>query len=102
MRFFVIVFIVFIFLTACSGKKNNSDSGVSDSGFGEKPNIVWIMLEDWSYQLSCYGEKGISTPFIDKVAAEGIKFTNSFSQKIGYDYRLSSKLYWRSPAPHTG
>ena len=43
-----------------------------------RPNIVWIMLEDWGYQLSCYGEPGIQTPHIDKVAQEGIRYTNSF------------------------
>ncbi len=43
-----------------------------------KPNIVWIMLEDWGYQLSCYNEPGISTPNLDKVASNGIRFTNSF------------------------
>lgn len=44
----------------------------------QKPNIVWIMMEDWGYQLSCYGEKGIQTPNIDKFAEEGIRFTNSY------------------------
>ncbi len=44
-----------------------------------KPNIVWIMLEDWGYQLSCYGEPGIQTPNIDKVAAKGIRYTRSFA-----------------------
>jgi len=44
----------------------------------QKPNIVWIMLEDWGYQASCYGEKGIQTPNIDRFASEGIRFTNSF------------------------
>lgn len=44
----------------------------------QKPNIVWIMLEDWGYQLSCYGEKGISTPNVDKVASDGLRFINSF------------------------
>ena len=44
----------------------------------QKPNIVWIMMEDWGNQLSCYGEKGIYTPNIDKLASEGIRFTNSF------------------------
>ena len=43
-----------------------------------KPNIVWIMMEDWGYQLSCYGEKGIQTPNIDNFASEGIRFVNSF------------------------
>jgi len=44
----------------------------------QQPNIVWIMLEDWGYQFSCYDEPGIQTPFIDKFADEGIRFTNSF------------------------
>lgn len=44
----------------------------------QKPNIVWIMMEDWGYQLSCYGEPGIQTPNIDKFADEGIRFTESF------------------------
>jgi len=36
------------------------------------------MMEDWGYQLSCYGEPGVYTPNIDKFAEEGIRFTNSF------------------------
>ncbi len=36
------------------------------------------MLEDWGYQLSCYGERGIETPNVDGLAADGIRFTNSF------------------------
>lgn len=44
----------------------------------QKPNIVWMMMEDWSYHLSCYGEPGIQTPNIDKFAEEGIRFTESF------------------------
>ncbi|MCG8309255.1 MAG: sulfatase [Cytophagales bacterium] len=44
-----------------------------------KPNILWIMLEDWGYQLSCYGEPGINTPNIDEIAAQGIRFTRSFA-----------------------
>jgi len=52
--------------------------GCSSETIPEKPNIVWIMLEDWGYQLSCYGEPGIETPNVDKVAAKGIRYTNSF------------------------
>lgn len=44
----------------------------------QRPNIVWIMLEDWGYQLSCYGEPGILTPNIDQVAMDGMRFVNSF------------------------
>ena len=45
----------------------------------EKPNILWIMIEDWGYELSCYGAKGVSTPNVDKLASEGIRYTNSFA-----------------------
>lgn len=45
----------------------------------EKPNVVWIMLEDWCPDLSCYGTKGIDTPNIDKLASEGALFLNAFT-----------------------
>ncbi|WP_147676543.1 sulfatase family protein [Algibacter pacificus] len=45
-----------------------------------KPNILWITIEDTSPQfIGCYGNKDASTPVIDKLAKEGIRFTNAFS-----------------------
>lgn len=44
----------------------------------ERPNIIWIMLEDWSLDLGCYGTKGIETPVTDQLASEGIRYTNAF------------------------
>lgn len=45
-----------------------------------KPNILWITIEDTSPQfIGCYGNKKANTPVIDKLAAEGIRFTNAFS-----------------------
>ncbi len=46
---------------------------------GQKPNILWIMIEDWSPDLSCYGTPFVQTPNIDKLAAEGIRFERAFS-----------------------
>ncbi|MFM1904614.1 MAG: N-sulfoglucosamine sulfohydrolase, family, partial [Planctomycetota bacterium] len=43
-----------------------------------RPNIVWILLEDWTTDLSCYGTKGISTPACDQLAEEGIRYTHAF------------------------
>ncbi len=43
-----------------------------------KPNILWIMTEDWSNDLSCYGTKGIHTPNVDKLASEGVRFTRGY------------------------
>ncbi|HJO53644.1 MAG TPA: sulfatase, partial [Verrucomicrobiota bacterium] len=44
-----------------------------------RPNILWIMLEDWSADLSCYGTKGLHTPNIDQLAADGQRFTHAFT-----------------------
>lgn len=45
-----------------------------------KPNILWITMEDTSpHFIGCYGNKEASTPVIDKLASEGVRFTNSFS-----------------------
>jgi arylsulfatase A-like enzyme len=43
-----------------------------------KPNIIWIVAEDMSDHWSCYGEKTITTPNIDKLAKEGVLFENVF------------------------
>ena len=46
----------------------------------DKPlNIVYIMTDDHSYQtISCYDNRYIHTPNLDRMAADGVKFTNSF------------------------
>lgn len=45
----------------------------------EKLNVIWISCEDMGPVLSSYGVKEISTPNIDKLAEEGIKYTNAYS-----------------------
>ena len=46
----------------------------------EKPNIVYILLDDAGYgDLSCYGQTQFSTPNIDRLAAEGKRFTQHYS-----------------------
>ena len=44
-----------------------------------RPNIVWILAEDMCPDLSCYGNKAVHTPNLDKMAAEGIRYTNAFT-----------------------
>ena len=41
-------------------------------------NIVWIVIEDASPHVGCYGETLIKTPHIDRMAREGIRYENAF------------------------
>lgn len=44
------------------------------------PNIVYIMADDMGYaDLGCYGSEAIATPNIDKLASEGMRFTDAYS-----------------------
>lgn len=52
----------------------------SSAAAAEKPNIIYILLDDAGYgDISCYGQKKFSTPNIDRLASEGIKFTQHYS-----------------------
>ena len=58
-------------------------SGCADKTKQEKKeapmNILYIMCDDHSYQtISAYDQRFIQTPNIDRIAADGVRFTNSF------------------------
>ena len=44
----------------------------------KRPNILWIVTEDINDDLGCYGDKYSYTPNLDKLAREGIRFTNVY------------------------
>lgn len=53
---------------------------VSEVSAVEKPNIVFILADDLGYtDLSCYGAKEIKTPNLDKMASEGVRFTDFYA-----------------------
>lgn len=69
MKQIILVLLVIFNIAGCTSSPKSA---------GVKPNIIWIMMEDWGYELSCYGAKGVQTPNIDNFAAEGIRYTHSF------------------------
>ena len=43
----------------------------------DKPNVIFILMDDMGYSdVSCYGATKVSTPHIDRMAAEGMQFTD--------------------------
>ena len=55
------------------------NSTAQETEAGRRYNILWISCEDIGPVLSCYGSEGISTPNIDRLAAEGILFENAYA-----------------------
>ncbi|MBI9017153.1 MAG: sulfatase-like hydrolase/transferase [Phycisphaerae bacterium] len=58
-----------LILPSCVAKAQNSDNK-------KLPNIIYIMLDELGYfELSCMGNTKVSTPNIDRMASEGMRFT---------------------------
>ena len=60
-----------LFLFSCSEK--NTEAGVE-----QKPNILFIAIDDLRPELGCYGNEHIKSPNIDKLASQGFLFKNHF------------------------
>ncbi|HEX2750294.1 MAG TPA: arylsulfatase [Verrucomicrobiales bacterium] len=45
-----------------------------------RPNLIWVMADDMGYgELGCYGQKVIQTPRLDRMAREGMRFTQFYA-----------------------
>jgi len=67
--------LLLILLTTFACNISDSDPDKEKSN----PNIVFIVADDLGYDdLSCYGATKIQTPAIDKLASEGISFSNAY------------------------
>ncbi|MHC4506492.1 MAG: sulfatase-like hydrolase/transferase, partial [Planctomycetota bacterium] len=54
--------------------------GVRGKDGARKPNIVYIMSDELGYyELSCMGHSQIRTPNVDRLAAEGIRFSQALA-----------------------
>jgi arylsulfatase A-like enzyme len=45
----------------------------------QRPNILWLIAEDFGPHLGCYGTKEVWTPNLDRLAAEGVRYTRFFT-----------------------
>jgi arylsulfatase A-like enzyme len=71
-----------LFSLSCTNNDQNEKqdqiTGLEDINY-DRPNILWISVEDISCNLASYGDSTANTPNIDKLAAEGIVFDNAFA-----------------------
>ena len=44
-----------------------------------RPNVVWLIADDLSPELACYGYPHVRTPNLDRLAAEGARFNRAFT-----------------------
>ena len=44
-----------------------------------RPNILWLSCEDISPHIHCFGDDDAITPYIDRLATEGVRYTNTFT-----------------------
>ena len=63
-RFFLAAFVLFL------------AGGISSAAEARRPNVVFIIADDLGWgDLGSYGQKIIRTPRLDRMAAEGMRFT---------------------------
>jgi len=60
---------IFFLLLACSGTLTAAS---------DRPNILWLTCEDMSPRLGCYGDDTVPTPNIDKLASQGVRYTDAY------------------------
>src|SRR5688572_2409400 len=65
-RFFILLNLIFVGIFCCAQS-------------AERPNILWISCEDLSPHFSFYGDSTISTPYLDRLASEGVVYDNVFA-----------------------
>ena len=77
----------------------------------DRPNIIYIMCDDMAWgDLGCYGQQYIETPNIDRLAAQGMRFTSAYAgspvsapsraslmtgQHTGHTHVRGNKEYWQ-------
>lgn len=61
------------FLPGCGGNASKTPATPV-----QRPNILWLISEDTSPDMGCYGHPLVQTPNLDKLAGQGARFTNAF------------------------
>lgn len=78
MKYFNLILLFFMF-SLCSCKKSTD----SNEPHQKKPNVIFILADDVGYEIpTCNGGSSYSTPNIDNLAADGMRFTECHSAPV--------------------
>lgn len=91
---------------------HSAQGAETTDGDNSRPNIIYIMCDDMGYgDLGCYGQQLIATPNIDRLASQGMLFTDAYSgspvsapsrasfmtgQHTGHTHVRGNKEYWNN------
>lgn len=67
-----------MFVLVCLSVPALNDSFASAVAADERPNILWLSCEDISPHLGCYGYPNATTPILDQLAKEGVRYSHAF------------------------
>ena len=69
----------FLLVTLTATTSTGAEESGVESQSRRVPNIIFILADDLGYaELGCYGQKKIKTPNIDRLAREGMRFTDHY------------------------
>ena len=85
-----------LLLILCFG--NSFASGANKEPQGRKPNVVVILADDLGWKdTACYGSTYFETPNIDRLASQGIRFTEGYAANPLCSPTRSSILTGKNP-----
>lgn len=76
---FWMVLLFFGLVLSCGKHKVIREESGNKIPWSSPPNILWLVAEDLSPYIPAYGDSTIVTPNLDRLAAEGVTYTNVFS-----------------------
>jgi len=51
----------------------------ADANAAERPNILWLIAEDFGPELGCYGTAQVASPNLDRLAKQGVRYTRAYT-----------------------
>jgi hypothetical protein len=78
-RWFSHGLIVLLLVAITLSYNRSSAAGGQRDSDKNRPNIIWLVLDDASPTLGCYGDPQAITPNMDRLAREGARFTRAFT-----------------------